>query len=270
MSTMSSSLLELILDLLSDDEALQKYEANKEQYLADAGLSGCAAEVDDAVSMSTDLAPSSHKAAFSLASNEDEGEEDTGGNSDSGGDENNGGDGNNNGDGDGDGNGHGHAYSVTNHYTTNNENHSTTTTHNGDKYDISAEGDVALPGGINFGRNNEIEDFDYSPEDSFNDATVGGDGVAATGNADVDIDGGVGNTNGSGVMNADVDGDLNNAGGSGSEVYTGDIDNSVDVEKETDIDVDVEHDTDIDTDIDVDADLTGNNIGSEDSTTDVD
>jgi hypothetical protein len=258
MTTMSSSLLQLILDLLSDDEALQKYEANKEQYLADAGLSGCAAEVDDAVSMSTDLAPS-HKAAVSPASNESG----DGGNGDNGGD---GGNGGNGGDGDSWGDGHGHAFSVTNHYTTNNDSHDTSTTHIGDQYDISAEGDVALPGGINFGEDNEIEDFDYNPQNSFNDATVGGNGVAATGNADVDIDGGVGNTNGSGVMNADVDGDLNNAGGSGSTVYTGDIDNSVDVEEETEIDVDIDHETDID----VDADLTGNNIGSSDSETDVD
>ena len=263
MTTMSSSLLQLILDLLSDDEALQKYEANKEQYLADAGLSGCAAEVDDAVSMSTDLAPT-HKAASSSASNEhgDEGAD--------GGDGDTGGDGDKGGDKWGDGHGHDHGGSVTNHYTTNNttnnDSHDTSTTHIGDQYDISAEGDVALAGGINFGEDNEIEDFDYNPQNSFNDATVGGNGVAATGNADVDIDGGVGNTNGSGVMNADVDGDLNNAGGSGSEVYTGDIDNSVDVDEETDIDVDIDHETDID----VDADLTGNNIGSSDSETDVD
>ena len=67
MTTMSSSLLELILDLLSDDDELQKFEANTEKYLFDAGLGGCAAEVEGRVAMSTDLAPASTHAAKAAA-----------------------------------------------------------------------------------------------------------------------------------------------------------------------------------------------------------
>jgi hypothetical protein len=252
MTAMSSSLLELILDLLSDEDELKKYEANSDKYLFDAGLGGCAAEVDDAVALVRDYSPS--HASADTGSEGSEGEEADQGGHDGSGNEDNGGWGNGGGS---------HGGDVHNSYVTHNETHNTTSTHNGDMYDISAEGDVALAGGINFGKDNEIEDFDYNPQDSFNDATVGGNGVAATGNADVDIDGGVGNTNGSGVMNADVDGDLNSAGGTGGAINTGEIDHSSTDDHSTDVDVDHNTDIDVDHDTDIDVDVSESGPGDQ-------
>jgi hypothetical protein len=189
-------MLELILDLLSDEDELKKYEANSDKYLFDAGLGGCAAEAKDLVAMSTDMAPSAHavKAAAAPAAKADD-DDDTGGVKDYGRKAH---------DDDGDKD-HG---DVTNHYTTNNTINNSThnSTHNGDSYDIAADGDVALEGGINFGEDNEVEDFTYAPNDSFNE---NGSGVQI--NDDTTFNGG---------------GDLNSAGGSGSSINTGTIDHS--------------------------------------------
>jgi hypothetical protein len=191
MTAMSSSMLELILDLLSDEDELKKYEANTDKYLFDAGLGGCAAEAKDLVAMSTDMAPTAHaaKAAAAPAAKKDDDDKDHDkdyGHKDR--------------DDDGDKN----YGDVTNNYTTNNTINNST--HNGDSYDIAAEGDVALNGGINFGEDNEVDDFTYAPNDSFNE---NGSGVQI--NDDTDFHGG---------------GDLNSAGGSGSAINTGTIDNS--------------------------------------------
>jgi hypothetical protein len=191
MTAMSSSMLELILDLLSDEDELKKYEANTDKYLFDAGLGGCAAEAKDLVAMSTDMAPTAHaaKAAAAPAAKKDDDDKDH--------DKD---DGHKDRDDDGDKN----YGDVTNNYTTNNTINNST--HNGDKYDISTDGDVALNGGINFGEDNEVDDFTYAPNDSFNE---NGSGVQI--NDDTDFNGG---------------GDLNSAGGSGSAINTGAIDNS--------------------------------------------
>jgi hypothetical protein len=196
---MSSSMLELILDLLSDEDELQKYEANTDKYLFDAGLGGCAAEAKDLVAMSTDMAPTAHaaKAAVAPAAKDDDDD-------DKGGKDHGHKDHDDHGHKDHDDHGHKDHGDVHNTWTTNNT--ITNSTHNGDSYDISAEGDVALNGGINFGEDNEVEDFTYAPNDSFNE---NGSGVQI--NDDTDFNGG---------------GDLNSAGGSGSAINTGTIDNS--------------------------------------------
>ena len=84
MTAMSSSMLELILDLLSDEDELKKYEANTDKYLFDAGLGGCAAEAKDLVAMSTDMAPTAHaaKAAVAPAAKKDDDDDDKGGHKD--------------------------------------------------------------------------------------------------------------------------------------------------------------------------------------------
>jgi hypothetical protein len=185
MTTMSSTVMQLILELLSDEDELAAYESNKEGFLFDRGAGGCAAEIDDAVNMYKDYSPA--KAATAKR----DGEEDEGvkaahkESDDKGGDRHYGGDDKY------------YGGDVTNHYVTNNSTHND----NGDKYDINAEdGQVALNGGINLGEEAEIEgDLNYEPEGSFNE---NGSGVQINGE------------------DASIGGDLNSAGGSGSSVST--------------------------------------------------
>jgi uncharacterized protein YacL (UPF0231 family) len=219
MSTLSNNLLEFILGLLSNEEEQRKYAMNKEAYLDNAGYSGCASEVEDVMRMSGDMKSVGHaKHDVSPAARTAD-------------------------------QGHGHAdYQAVRHVTehhehkhvdehhqavqnvTNNYAGATTTlstqnTYNGDKYDIWAddEAQVALNGGVNLGEDVEIEgDFEYKPEDSFNEASVGGNGVAVA-NGDANTNDSF-NTNGSGVQINDdttIGDDLNNAPGANGSVVGG-------------------------------------------------
>lgn len=222
MTTMSSSLLEFILDLLSNDDELQKFEADSERYVMDAGFAGCAAEVSDGVKVMGAMRPT-HDAAKSASTEhkddgKDDGKDDHGGRHHSGkqDDHHDGHDGHHDGH-----HGGGDVHHVTNNFST--------TNNNGDSYDIHAddEAQVALNGGINVG--DDVEgDLDYEPEGSFNE---NGSGVQINGE------------------DASIGGDLNSAGGSGSAVNTGDIDNST---SDDDVTVKIE-------DVDVNAVVGDNN-----------
>ena len=186
MATMSSSLLEFILDLLSNDDELQKFEADSERYAADAGFAGCAADVKEGVKVlgevRTPNAKESGGEKKADAGKHDHDRDKHDDHKDHGakdhGDKDH---------GDKDhGPGGGDVQNITNNYNT----------HNGDSYDINAK-QAALNGGVNVG--DDVEgNLEYTPRNSFNEASVGGDGVAAAnGNAEA---GQSFNTNGSGVQ----------------------------------------------------------------------
>jgi hypothetical protein len=185
MSTMSSSLLEFILDLLSNDDEMQKFEADSERYVMDAGFAGCAAEVEDGLKVMAGARPATLSKDYGGEKKADKDDYDKrDGGKDYGRDKDHGdkdyGGGKDYGHRDGD------VQNITNNYNT----------HNGDSYDIEAK-QAALNGGVNVG--DDVEgNLEYHPSNSFNEASVGGNGVAA---ANGDAEGGQSfNTNGSGVQ----------------------------------------------------------------------
>jgi hypothetical protein len=192
MSTMSSSLLEFILDLLSNDDEMQKFEADSERYVMDAGFAGCAAEVEDGMKVLAGARPATmtKSAGAEKKDYDDKGKDDKDHGRDKDyGDKDHGRD-KDYGDKDHGDKDYGHrdgdVQNITNNYNT----------HNGDSYDIEAK-QAALNGGVNVGEDVE-GDLNYHPNNSFNEASVGGDGVAAAnGNAEA---GQSFNTNGSGVQ----------------------------------------------------------------------
>jgi hypothetical protein len=260
MSTVSSSLLDLILDLLSNDDELKRFEADPEKFVAEAGYEGCEDDVKDAVKMAGDMRSHSYGAdkvspatraehtdyqavshvAPAHATHYAPKHEDRDDHKDHKDYEDR--------EDHKDYDGPRHVEHVTNnhdvdnitnhHYTTNNIDKS----HYGDTYgDIEAEGDVVLPGGFHAGEDNEYEgDFEYKPENSFNEATVGGDGVAAA-NGDVDLENAFNDNHneGSGVLvGGDVDGDVNNNHADDGSIAGNDneIDNSTEIDIDADID----------------------------------
>jgi hypothetical protein len=204
MTALSSSLLEFILGLLSDDEELKKFESDSKQYLRDNLDEGCAAESDDIKMVVDYMKPQGHAVADRAAPSKAE---------------------------------PGHAdYQVVKHVTDNHvtNHHYGSTTNNidksnwGDSYDVWAEkgSQVALNGGLNFGEDTTFKgDFDYDNE-GFNRVHNSGDGSQVAGH-DADADGSF-NENGSGVQingeDATIEGDLeNNQADNGSVAGGGNI-----------------------------------------------
>jgi hypothetical protein len=186
MSNVATSLLDFILDLLSDPEAAAEFHADAQGALEDAGLGDlCAADVDAILPMLADFAPVGVAGGSSGGSADDDDE-----------------DGSNSGhrphdddDGHRPDHGHGshddddndgylaieHIKHIQNHYT-----YSPTTTidasHSvwGDSYKIWAEDEavVAVNGAIAAGDDVKDSDIDNSVRDSYNEIDVEGDGNA--------------------------------------------------------------------------------------------
>jgi hypothetical protein len=250
MSNVATSLLDFILDLLSDPEAAADFQEDPEAALEDAGLGDlCAGDVDAILPMLADYAPVGigggsrnsgndeddenddstygHKPAHGRNDDEDEDDdEDHGHHSDHGHKD------------DDDHDGYlaiEHIKHIQNHYT-----YSPTTTidasHSvwGDSYKIWAEDDavVAVNGAIAAGDDVEDSDIDNSVRDSYNEIDVEGDGNA------VGRDNEVTNKD---SFNTEID--LENVGNTHTQEGTGnvigddnDVDNDVD---NSSVDVDI-------------------------------
>jgi hypothetical protein len=288
MSNVATSLLDFILDLLSDPEAAAEFHADAQGALEDAGLGDlCAADVDAILPMLADFAP------VSTAGGSSRGDDDE--------------DGSNSGyrpdDDEDHGHGHGHGSDddddndgylaiehikhIQNHYeysptTTIDASHSVW----GDSYKIWAEDDavVAVNGAIAAGDDVKDSDVDNSVRDSYNEIDVEGDGNAVgRGNEvedsftaedsfntdlDVDIDDSFNHENSGNTVEGDgiAGGEDNEATSDHStEIDVEDSfneDNSTEVEVEdsfndnsTDLDVDVEDSFNEDNSTEVDVEL---------------
>jgi hypothetical protein len=252
MSNVATSLLDFILDLLSDPEAAADFQDDPEAALEDAGLGDlCAADVDAILPMLADYAPVS-RGGSSHNGDDDEDDDKTYGHRPSHGH-------NDDDDDEDDDNGHGykpdhgdkdddddhdgylaieHIKHIQNHYT-----YSPTTTidasHSvwGDSYKIWAEDDavVAVDGAVAIGGDVEDSDIDVdnSVRDSYNEYDVEGDGNAIGRDSEV--------TN-EDSFNTEID--LENVGNSHTQEGTGnvigdgnDVDNDVD---NSSVEVDIE------------------------------
>jgi hypothetical protein len=251
MSNVATSLLDFILDLLSDPEAAADFQDDPEAALEDAGLGDlCAADVDAILPMLADYAPVG-RGGSSHNRDDDEDDDKSSGHRPSHGHKDD--------DDEDDDNGHGHRPDhghkdddddhdgylaiehikhIQNHYT-----YSPTTTidasHSvwGDSYKIWAEDDavVAVDGAVAIGGDVEDSDIDVdnSVRDSYNDVDVEGDGNAIGRDSEV--------TN-EDSFNTEIDlenvGNTNNQDGTGNVIGDeNDVDNDVD---NSSVEVDIE------------------------------
>ena len=194
MTTMSSSLLEFILDLLSNDDEMEQFRSDPQKAMDAAGVAGCSvADVESEMKVLAGAKPvhMTKAAEKKVDDDKDHGDKDHGhrdfGHKD-----------------------HGHDDHVTNHVT----NNYTTNNDNGDHYDIHAK-QAALNGGINVG--DDVEgDLKYEPEGSFNengsgvqingeDASIYGDLNSAGGSGSTVNTGSIDNSTGDEITKVDVD-----------------------------------------------------------------